>query len=174
MCSSDLFVARVRALPRGTMFRHNVAGDLPGMADKLDRPKLSSLVAAVRARKLVAWTYTHKPVLGPRYAAARDAIRDANANGFTVNLSANTLRHADMLADLAIAPVVVVLPADAPDKVHTPAGRVVQVCPEQTGKLPNCAACGACAAAGRRAIIGFRAHGVGAKAAASEIGRAHV
>ena len=39
------------------------------------------------------------------------AIADANANGFVVNLSADTLAEADELAALNVGPVVVVLDA---------------------------------------------------------------
>jgi hypothetical protein len=157
------FLVKVRRIERGRLFRHNVAGDLPGVDGSIDKRMLSGLVAAARGKR--GFTYTHKPVFGARYAGNRDAIRKANENGFTINLSGNNLAHADRLADLAIAPVVTVVPSDSPDKLLTPAGRVVQVCPEQTGKVPNCAACGACAAANRRAIIGFRAHGIATRAA---------
>ena len=151
------FLVKVRAIERGRLFRHNVAGDLPGVDGSIDKRMLDGLVTAARGKR--GFTYTHKPVFGARYAGNREAIRKANAEGFTINLSGNNLAHADRLAALNIAPVVTVVTSDAPDKILTPAGRVVQVCPQQTGRVPNCAACGACAAANRRAIIGFRAHG---------------
>lgn len=159
------FLVHVRAIERGRLFRHNIAGDLPGDNGKVNRTMLKGLVAA--ARHVRGFTYTHKPVFGTAFKANREAIRDANRDGFTINLSANNLAHADRLADLGIGPVVTILPADAPEKLLTPAGRVVQVCPEVTGKLPNCAACGACASATRRAIIGFPANGIHEDAADS-------
>jgi len=149
----DTFCARVAVLADGTLWRHNVAGDLPGVADAIDAPALAALARANAGRR--GFTYTHKPMT-PENATA---VRDANAAGFTVNLSADNLAEADALAETGAGPVVVVLPSDAPDRLETPAGRVVQVCPEQTGARKSCAECGACASARRRAIIGFRAHG---------------
>jgi hypothetical protein len=82
----------------------------------------------------------------------------ANAAGFTVNLSANNLAHADDLADLGIAPVVTVLPADATDNTVTPKGRKVVICPATIRDDVSCATCGLCARL-RDAIVGFPAHG---------------
>ena len=153
------FLAKVRALPPRTLWRHNIAGDLPGTGDRIDTRALQALARANRGRR--GYTYTHKPVHLGRFAVRnRDAIRAANDAGFTINLSADTLSEADTLAETGAGPVVVVLPSDSPDKLATPAGRTVQVCPVQTGRLPDCAHCGACQSSTRRAIIGFRAHGV--------------
>jgi len=122
--SWDAFCASIAALPAGQAWRHNQAGDLPGKNNAIDRGKLAKLVDA-NAGKL-GWTYTHKPMTR---AANRDAVAKANAGGFVVNLSADTLAEADQLADLAIAPVVVVL--DAPEgtraAAQTPAGRRVVI-----------------------------------------------
>lgn len=157
-------VLLVRALPVRQLWRHNVAGDLPGTGDRIAARELVKLVKANRGRR--GYTYTHKPVLsGPHAAANRRAILEANRAGFTVNLSADNLADADRKADLGIGPVVVILPKGTPDKVLTPSGRTVQVCPAVTGRVPDCASCGACAAAGRRAIIGFPVHGPGTRAA---------
>jgi ferredoxin len=153
------FLERVRELAPGTLWRHNVAGDLPGDNDAIDRFALSALANANRGRR--GFTYTHKPMT----AANAAAVRDANAAGFTVNLSADNLDEADELAALGIAPVVVILPSDAPASLKTPAGRTVQVCPAVTGARASCAECGACSSASRRAIIGFPAHGTQAKRA---------
>lgn len=166
------FLVKVRAIKPGALWRHNIAGDLPGVNGAIDGPALRALVEANRGRR--GYTYTHKPVFGPAFKANRDAIAHANANGFTINLSANNPAHADRLASLGIGPVAVVLPADTLEKhgpkLHTPAGRVIQVCPAVTGTRPNCAQCGACASAGRGAIIGFPAHGIG-KGKADKVAR---
>ena len=90
---------------------------------------------------------------------SREAIAEANSQGFTVNLSANTLAEADALADLKIAPVVVVLPADQTTAITTPAGRKVAICPAVISDSVSCASCGICALRDRKAIIGFPAHG---------------
>lgn len=162
------FCDTVAALPEGTLWRHNQAGDLPGLGDKIDRAALRQLVDANRGRK--GFTYTHKPMTS---AANRKAIKSANASGFTINLSANNLSHADTLAALGIGPVVAVLPRDHVGNTATPEGRKVIQCPatrddlEDRGKTINCKDCGLCAIAERDFIVGFPAHGAAAKKADS-------
>jgi hypothetical protein len=160
------FTAMVAALPEGTLWRHNQAGDLPGEGDEIDAKALLQLVEANKGRK--GFTYTHKPMSNPDN---RYAIRTALRLGFTINLSADGLAEADQLADLGIAPVVTVVARDA-DNCQTPAGRKVVICPAQThdaeraGKpAVSCKTCGLCQKADRQVIIGFRAHGVSAKKA---------
>jgi hypothetical protein len=97
----------------------------------------------------------------------RDAIYLANCEGFTINLSANSLRHADELAALKIAPVAVVVAEDAPAKFKTPEGRDVVVCLNETQRL-TCLECQLCAVPTRKSIVGFRAHGQ-AKALVSQL-----
>jgi hypothetical protein len=173
---SDL-VKRVKSIPRGELFRHNQAGDLPGKGAKINRGELRKLTKATSG--LRAWTYTHKPVLGDGKQAQenREAVREANESGFVVNLSGNTMAHADELADLGVAPVVVVIPEDAPRGTqYTPAGRKVIVCPEQTqkpGQGINCKSCQLCARGSRSVIIGFLAHGPSHKKATAVARGAH-
>lgn len=147
------FLLDVRKIPRGSLWRHNVAGDLPGVGDELDTYRLMQLVNANTG--LRGFTYTHKPLATQH---ERDAVQVANRRGFTINLSADNLHEADELKALGIAPVVVVLPHDAPDRTTTPAGHEVIACPAETNDI-TCARCEACAHSGRKSIIGFRAHG---------------
>jgi hypothetical protein len=147
-------------LPAGTLWRHNQAGDLAGTGDTIDVAALASLVSANVGKR--GFTYTHKPTDNPNN---RDAVAYANANGFTVNLSADTLTEADELASLGIGPVVVVVTRDAPEKLATPQGRRVVVCPAQTRDDVTCQSCQLCARASRDVIVGFRAHGAGARKA---------
>lgn len=151
----ETFLDKIAALPKGQLWRHNAAGDLAGEGDSLDIPALESLVKANRGKR--GFTYTHKPLTNQ---AERDAIQSANVNGFTVNLSGNTLDHADTLADMAIAPVTVVLPHDATENVTTPKGRKVVVCPATIRDDVSCATCGLCAIVKRDCIVGFPAHGI--------------
>ncbi len=148
------FLRDVAALPDGQLWRHNQAGDLAGQGDTLDTVALGQLVTANRGKR--GFTYTHKPIAAGSHEAA--AIARANASGFTVNLSGNDLAHADRLADLAIGPVVVVLPADATENTVTPQGRKVVICPATQRDDVSCATCGLCALQ-RLAIVGFPAHG---------------
>jgi hypothetical protein len=147
------FTTAIAALPEGQLWRHNQAGDLPGVGDTIDTGELKRLVTANAGRR--GFTYTHKPLESADNLAA---VRDANARGFTVNASADNLAEADQLAQLGV-PVVVVVPSDAPDVMRSPDGRRVIVCHEQTGRKPNCAACQLCAVAPRFTIVAFRAHG---------------
>lgn len=155
------FLAAVRTIRRGQVWRHNQAGDLPGRGDKLNRAMLKALVRAARGTR--AYTYTHKPL---ESVADQIAVAEANAAGFIINLSANDLPHADKLAALDIGPVVVVLPRDTAPKAHivTPAGRRVVVCPATYRDDITCAECKLCARL-RDTIVGFPAHGVSAKRA---------
>lgn len=166
------FCQAVRNLPPKTLWRHNEAGDLPGLGIQIDRSPLFFLVAANAGRK--GFTYTHKPVL--RYGektneefnirrSNRDIIAEVNKESdFTINLSADSLTEADALTDLKIGPVTVVLPSDAPNSLRTPKGRHVVVCPAENHKTVTCKSCRLCAFSKRKAIVGFRAHGNNAQA----------
>ena len=128
---------------------------------------LAELVDANEGKR--GWTYTHKPVVGDGNEATcnRAAVRAANARGFTINLSADNLSEADELKTADCGPVVVVLPADAPLAMSTPAGHKVIVCPAQRpGSAATCATCGLCQKQ-RAVIVGFLAHGTQAKAASA-------
>lgn len=149
------FLARVRALEPGRLWRHNESGDLPGLNDAIDTRALRQLADANRGRR--GFTFTAKPMTN---GANRRAVADAVRRGFVINLSAHSLEHADELAALGIAPVSVVLPEDWPDApATTRAGRTVIVCPAQRVKGITCATCALCAKGDRQRIIGFRAHG---------------
>lgn len=149
------FLEQLSRLPRGQLWRHNQAGDLPGNNEKVDARMLQELVEVNRTASLHGFTYTHKPMT-PANAAA---VQHANQHGFTINLSADTLQEADELAALGVAPVVVILPHDSPDSCTTPGGRKVITCPAQTRDRTNCVNCKLCADPNRTPIIGFLAHG---------------
>ena len=147
------FCDTIAALPADQLWRMNQAGDLPGIGESVDPVALGQLVAANAGRR--GFTYTHK-----HSSAALHWVRHANAWGFTVNLSANDLQHADQLADTQAGPVVVVLPIDAPQQTITPAGRKVITCPATYREDISCATCQLCQRQ-RETIIGFPAHGTG-------------
>lgn len=153
------FLARVRALPVGQLWRHNEAGDLAGAGADLDLEKLGELVEANRGRRGFTFTHKHRP-------EHFEALQWANLEGFTVNLSADTLEEADALfqegdgAEVTRAgPVAVLLPHDAPKRLRTPGGRYVVTCVAQTTPGMTCADCELCANPWRNSIVGFRAHG---------------
>lgn len=150
------FLAKVRTFPSGQLWRHNQAGDLPGVGDKVDAKALRELVDANVGKR--GFTYTHKPLsLGNL-----SAIRSANKRGFVVNLSANSVSHADRLAKTGL-PVAAVVPQDSPDRFTTPEGNRVVICPAQRVDSLSCDKCRLCAKGNRGFIVGFKPHGTGAK-----------
>ena len=154
------FIRFVKNLPAGQLWRHNQAGDLPGENERIASSLLEDLTEANKGRR--GFTYTHKPVLlrqrGP-IEENREAIAKANRDGFTVNLSANGLRHADELAALNIGPVATILPEGVEENTTTPDGRRVVVCPAQRIEGMTCQKCKLCSMAKRSIIIGFIPHG---------------
>ncbi|MDT8332528.1 hypothetical protein RQ831_15815 [Roseomonas gilardii] len=160
----ETFTAKVASLPAGQLWRHNQAGDLPGHGDAIDGRQLGQIVAANAGKR--GFTYTHKPMTR---AANREAVQAANAVGFTVNLSANTLAEADTLAGLGIAPVVVVLDAPEGERMDTatPEGRKVATCPATYRDDVTCASCQLCQRRDRKVIVGFPAHGASKRKAAA-------
>jgi hypothetical protein len=115
------------------------------------------LIKANKGRK--GFTYTHYDILSNE--TNKQAIKQANEQGFRINLSANNLDHADRLYDTGIAPVVTILPESAKtsDDITTPKGRKVVICPATYRDDVTCMSCGICSKE-RKAIIGFPAHGV--------------
>lgn len=137
---SDLVLA-IRALPAGGVWRHNQAGDLmPDASDRrlICRDTLEIICRANDGRR--GFTFTH---FDPTAGDNRRAIADANRAGFTINLSANDLHHADALADTACGPVAAILPRGHTRNTHTPAGRKVVVCPARTHGV-TCSTCRLC------------------------------
>jgi hypothetical protein len=140
------------------------AGDMPGLNKKINLSQVKRLVKTLKSFQM-PFGYTHK--LPTR--ENRKAIRYCNKRGVTINLSANNLRHADLLFKLNIGPVTVALPKNSPLKgIRTPEGRKVVICPAVISDNITCASCGGnkgplCWRTNRNYIIGFPAHGSGAR-----------
>ena len=169
------FLERVRALPRGGMFRHNQAGDLLGDGEILDEVALDDLTDACTSRSLSAFGYTHYGVIPQKGTSAEAAminrvlIERANREGFTINISCNSTAHADRVVESGIvAPVSCILPEqvkkDGVNSVVSPGGHKIVVCPNVT-KGVTCTECMLCMRPQRKFIIGFPAHGSGKKRA---------
>ena len=167
------FIEQVKALPRHTLWRYGVVGDLPhtglsylGMLDdlrkasRIDVAMLDELIKANQGKR--GWLYTHHDVSIPEN---QEAIASANARGLTVNLSADSLEEVDLKYALGIAPVVSILPREAKKVTYTPGGVRVVACPAALNKAVTCSSCGVCQNADRRVVIGFPAHGSGARKA---------
>lgn len=153
----DALVRVIESLPMGQLWRHNVAGDLPGEGETVDAYQLGRIVQANRGRR--GFTYTHK-----KTADAIKWARFATQWGFTVNLSADDAGEADRLAEHGL-PVTCIVPQNTPKHSKTPRGRDILICPAQTVDYMTCALCGLCQRADRRQIVGFRAHGTRARTA---------
>ena len=148
------FLSDIKSLHRNQLWRHNQAGDLPGENEKVNETELSQLVDANKGRK--GFTYTHKYNNPSNHAA----IKQANDNGFTINLSSNNLAHADELVKLNIGPVVTIVNSNQTTNTVTPEGRKVVICPATNRANVTCSSCGLCQIAKRSIIIGFPAHGI--------------
>lgn len=149
-------LAAIKALPPGQVWRHNQAGDLPGKSGTINPGELRQLVAANKGRS--GFTYTHKPPTAKNLAL----IGEANSNGFTVNLSANSPAHADQLSVHGL-PVVAIIPDDGARRPTTPKGRRIVPCLAQLRPDINCGNCGKgkplCARPDRSYVVGFYPHG---------------
>lgn len=148
------FCDQVRALPEGQLWRHNQAGDLPPVNGSIDPVALGQLVAANDGRR--GFTYTHW-----KDSESIQWVRHANAWGFTVNLSADTIAEADRLHTTG-CPVVVVVPSTTTENFKTPAGNSVVICPATQREGVSCATCQLCQRQ-RTTIVAFPAHGSGAR-----------
>ena len=147
---------KLKALPVGTLWRHNVAGDLPSnKRGTIIKSVLMELVKANKRRKLKGFTYTHNK-LSPANVIM---LQNANQNGFTVNVSCDTKEEAVKTFKLHDGlPVVAVLPLDAPNTQFVDGVQVV-ACPAEKSDKVTCKTCGICAVHDRDYVIGFRAHG---------------
>ena len=154
------FCDDIAKLPRGIVWRHNQAGDLPGTNDMLQADMVAELVSANKGKK--GFTYTHYPVLNTPHNAR--VIKACNVQGFTVNLSAESYQEADKLAALNIGPVVTIQ-AEGMDRVtYTPEGRKVITCPATYRDDVSCYTCKLCQKQDRP-IIAFPVHGTSKKKA---------
>lgn len=155
----------IASLPKGQLWRHNVAGDLVHVNQRIASDSLAGIIQANKGKQ--GFTYTHHKVIGDDAIALHNQqqIRMANRNGFTINLSADSLDQADKLKALGIGPVVTILPIDSPKTLQTPEGNYVVVCPAVYRNDTTCASCGICQVSARKVIIGFPAHGAGKKKA---------
>ena len=166
------FIRKIAALPKGQLWRHNEAGDLPARNGRINAAALQALVKANKGRR--GFTYTHHALTEANIAA----IRHANANGFTVNVSCETVGQVDYVRSLGL-PAVLTIPKGERVPTQTPDGNQVRRCPAETSaeaikagrdvKKIQCSNCGICANPDRSCAIGFITHGPGAKRASEAI-----
>ena len=168
--SFDDFCEAISKLPKGQLWRHNQAGDLVGHNDMIHMPSLVKLVEANKGRR--GFTYTHYPMTADDVSVQVDseqknaialhnraAIKYANENGFTINVSANSPEHAERLKKICDGPVVCV----APESFETDSRAVV--CPAINREDTSCVTCGLCQNVKRGKTVAFPVHGTRKKAA---------
>jgi hypothetical protein len=149
------FCQTVRKLPQGQLWRHNVSGDLPHVDGIIDAAMVRLLVAANLKKR--GFTYTHHAL----NAANVETIQQANAAGFTINASTESVEAADaIMTHYAIPAIAVVKSTENRRFFRTESGRKVVTCPAalHPGKV-TCASCGLCQQSDREFIIAFPAHG---------------
>jgi len=151
------FLEAIANLPENQLWRHNQAGDLAGVGEEIDEGKLIQLARANKGKRGFTYTHKHSSPLNLQL------IANANNAGLTVNLSANSIAHADKLHEANCGPVCVVLPSDSNVNFVTPSGNRVVICPATQRENVTCATCGLCQRSNRSVIIGFPAHGTGKK-----------
>ena len=154
------FLEKVKALPRNTLWRFGVVGDIPHTEGTIDTQMLDGLIKANQGKR--GWLYTHHDISIPEN---QEAIAGANARGLTINLSADSLADVDRKFALGIGPVVTLLPREAKKVTYTPGGVRIVTCPAAQNKEITCSNCGICQNADRRTVIGFPAHGSSARKA---------
>ena len=150
------FFRLIAALPPAQLWRHNQVGDLVATAaGKISRRFLRGLIAANHGRR--GYTYTHHRLdLGENLAL----IRQANRQGFTVNVSTETEAAADRAIAAGLPAVVAVPSTETRLAWNTPAGHRVVVCPAQRdGSTVDCATCQLCHKRPAGLIVAFLAHG---------------
>jgi hypothetical protein len=155
------FLDKIKDLPAGQLWRHNVSGDLPSVSDnELSESAVSELVSANRGKR--GFTYTHYPMTRTN----KRIVKTANDSGFTINVSCETVQDAVKHHKQGL-PSVTLLPIDAPPKTEHD-GVVVATCPA-TYMDTSCKECGLCARSDRKVVVGFPVHGTRKNAAASNL-----
>lgn len=151
----QIFCQTIKKLPQGQLWRHNVSGDLPHNDGVIDAEMLQQLVTANRKKR--GFTYTHHALTAENI----DTIRQANASGFAINASTESVEVADaVMTDHGIPAVAVVKSTETRRFFRTESGRKVVTCPASLmpGKV-TCATCGLCSQTDREFIVAFPAHG---------------
>jgi hypothetical protein len=155
MSFMQLFYYLRRHIPRHTVWRHNVSGDLPSRRpDNQDiDPRFVKVICKLNKQcQSYGFTYTHKPWRKNIYT-----LYYAYENGFTINVSTDDMDDAVEAYNRSL-PTTVTVAHDTPAQLHHNGVRFV-VCPEQTGKMRNCVECKLCYKHDRKYVIMFRAHG---------------
>lgn len=146
------FLQFVSTLPSGQIWRHNQAGDLPGIGSNIDPVGMSQLINANVGKR--GFTYTHKPLKPDNLKW----IHYANKRGFTVNVSCDNVVQANAVYKTSNLPTTVTVDQNHPDKFVFDRTTFI-TCPAQQKDDVTCNSCQWCAMPNRTWVIMFKAHG---------------
>ena len=150
------FLDEIWTLPKKTLWRHNIAGDLPRQkySKLLSRKRCIALAKAARRTK--PFTYCHHEKVPHNLTI----ISEMNEMGFTVNLSTDTLKEAALWYKHSTLPIVTLLPKGSP-KVQEVEGVKIIRCPAEYSSVKCAPVCAhtMCGNPDREWVIGFTPHG---------------
>lgn len=150
------FLAKIRRIPYKQLWRHNTAGDLPHIDGNIIVNMIRDLISANKNRR--GFTYTHHQLSAENV----EIIKEANHNGFTINVSTESIKRADYVMSVHKIPAVAVVNSNERRRFfRTNSGRKVILCPAVVHENVNCSTCGICANPNRESIVAFPSHGPG-------------
>lgn len=158
--TSKELCAKIREIGANKLWRLSTAGDLVNTNEKANKNFVRSLISANRGKK--GFTYTHLPVENHKHAKHnQETVKEANENGFAINLSANNPKQALRYKKLGVGPVVSVVKSDQSEDFKIDGVKFI-ICPAVKTGI-TCAECGLCARTKRRSVIAFPCHGTAKK-----------
>ena len=161
------FLDHIEALPEDQLWRHNQGGDFPHTSGRISRRFVRRMISANKGKR--GYTYTHHDLNKGENLAL---IRQANRQGFAVNVSTETELAADAAISAGLPAVLAVPASETRTAWNTPAGNRVVACPAQRpDSTVTCATCAICHTRPAKLIVAFIAHGASkAKASAAIAG----
>jgi hypothetical protein len=171
------FCSDVEKLKPGTLFRHNVSGDLPYKISYphetwrcIDTVALDQLQCVVTNSEAKFYTYTHTHTDKVYGSINLDTIKRFSQPGFVINVSTEKPKDAFKFKragfDVVITNTNVFNLAVDSIKTHKQPAKIVVngesvpviPCPEQYTDTATCATCKLCARANRDYVIAFKKH----------------
>ena len=129
--------------------RDRVVGDVALPDGSPDMGYLTDVASVASELGLTAYGYTHVQ------AFSAEQIATVAASGYVLNASCHTV--ADLEAAVALGMPTTYAGDDLTDGTVI-AGRRIMTCPEQTGRVKDCATCGLCAKPNRAVTVRFLIH----------------
>lgn len=153
--SVDDLVKVLSGMSVGTLWRHNIAGDLAGIDEDIDTGIMDKIINANKRRKLKGFTYSHK-----KSDSAIAYIKNANQKGFTINVSCDSIEEVKKFHAMGLPCVTIANTGNKVDKLDNI--KMVQ-CPAEYNDKITCKTCAMCANGNRDYVIKFTPHGIAKK-----------